>query len=139
MSVTSVTGNENTTATSAGQSATDVVTNQLDRNAFMKLLITQMQYQDPMAPTPNEQFIAQLAQFSSLEQMQQMNTRLASFAGNMSTATATGLLGHTVTAQSSSMDEPITGKVTGIVYKDGQPMVSLNDQLIDPQWITAIQ
>jgi flagellar basal-body rod modification protein FlgD len=53
--------------------------NGLGKDAFMKLLMTQMQYQDPMSPMDNKDFIAQMAQFSSLEQMQNMNQSLTSF------------------------------------------------------------
>ena len=45
----------------------------LDKDTFLKLLVEQMRYQDPLAPTDNAQMIAQLAQFSSLEQMNNLN------------------------------------------------------------------
>lgn len=57
-------------------------TQTLDRDAFLRLLVTQMQNQDPMSPMDNTEMIAQLAQFSSLEQMNNLN---ASFE-TMSTA-----------------------------------------------------
>ncbi|MFV0440925.1 MAG: flagellar hook assembly protein FlgD [Lachnospirales bacterium] len=47
---------------------------ELDKDAFLSLLITQMQYQDPLSPMDNQDFLAQMAQFSSLEQMQNLNT-----------------------------------------------------------------
>lgn len=50
--------------------------NTLGKNEFLKILTTQLQYQDPTEPTDNSQFVAQLAQFSSLEQMQNVNTTL---------------------------------------------------------------
>ena len=52
-------------------------TNGLGKDAFLSLLVTQMQHQDPTEPMDNSAFIAQLAQFSSLEQLQQMNQSLA--------------------------------------------------------------
>jgi flagellar basal-body rod modification protein FlgD len=52
----------------------------LSRDAFLSLLVTQLQHQDPTQPMDNSQFIAQLAQFSSLEQLQQVNTTLSSIA-----------------------------------------------------------
>ena len=57
-----------TTASSAGP--------QLGREDFLKLLITQLQMQDPFQPIDNEDMIAQLATFSSLEQLEQMNAGL---------------------------------------------------------------
>ncbi len=50
--------------------------NSMDKEVFLKLLIAQLNYQDPLEPAANEQFVAQLAQFSSLEQMQNINESL---------------------------------------------------------------
>lgn len=50
--------------------------NALGQDAFMKLLITQLQNQDPTQPQADGEFLAQLAQFSSLEQLQSMNQKL---------------------------------------------------------------
>ena len=72
------------TATAASAVATSGVTGQqsnaLGKDAFMKLLITQLTHQDPTKPQDDTALIAQLAQFSSLEQMQQMNQTLTSIA-----------------------------------------------------------
>jgi hypothetical protein len=45
----------------------------LDKDAFMRLLVTQLQNQDPLEPTKNQDFVAQLATFSSLEQLEELN------------------------------------------------------------------
>ena len=52
----------------------------LGRDAFLQLLVTQLQHQDPTQPKADGEFIAQLAQFSSLEQLTQMQKTLASMA-----------------------------------------------------------
>lgn len=51
-------------------------TNDLGKDAFMELLVTQLSNQNPLEPTNNEEFIAQLANFSSLEEMEEVNTNL---------------------------------------------------------------
>ena len=48
----------------------------LGKEDFLRLLITQLEYQDPLSPLQNEEFVAELAQFSSLEQMQNVNKNL---------------------------------------------------------------
>ena len=74
-----------TTATSAS-AATATTTSPtkkdpLGRDAFMNLLLTQLQHQDPTSPQPDGEFLAQLAQFSSLEQLQTANSTLAQISG----------------------------------------------------------
>jgi len=55
----------------------------LDKDAFLKLLVTQMQNQDPLSPMEDREFIAQMAQFSSLEQMQNLNDTFKSTQATM--------------------------------------------------------
>ncbi len=67
------TSTASSTSSSAGSTSTN---NNMDQNSFMKLLIAQMQNQDPMSPMDGTQFAAQLAQFSSLQQLQNLNTSM---------------------------------------------------------------
>jgi flagellar basal-body rod modification protein FlgD len=62
--------------TTAGASTKASGTDALGRNAFLNLLITQLQHQDPTQPQADGEFLAQLAQFSTLEQLEQMNQKL---------------------------------------------------------------
>jgi flagellar basal-body rod modification protein FlgD len=68
-----------TTDTTA--SSTTSKADPLGRDVFMKLLLTQLQHQDPTQPQADGEFLAQLAQFSSLEQLQSMNKKLDTIAG----------------------------------------------------------
>ncbi len=71
-SVNTTTNTQPTTTTTSSTSAS----NTLGENSFMQLLIAQMQNQDPMSPMDGTQFAAQLAQFSSLQQLQDLNTSM---------------------------------------------------------------
>jgi flagellar basal-body rod modification protein FlgD len=79
--------------TQGGNTANTAATQQKDplgRDAFMNLLLTQLQHQDPTQPQADGEFLAQLAQFSALEQLQQMNKKLdamASFFNQVESAT----------------------------------------------------
>jgi flagellar basal-body rod modification protein FlgD len=68
-------GSSNKTNEPTAQRATG-----LDRNAFLQLLVTQMSHQNPLSPQADREFIAQLAQFSSLEQLTNLNSTLSSVA-----------------------------------------------------------
>jgi len=67
----------NVTASAASRQSTRTPKNQLDKDAFVTLLAAQLQYQDPLSGADNTQYIAQMAQFSSLEQMQNLNSSMS--------------------------------------------------------------
>lgn len=95
MTVNSVDGNMNL----IGAKTMDKKSNILSKDDFMRLLITQLKNQNPIEPMKNEDFIAQTAQFSSLEQLQNMNTLLTSLESSMNTsrnAIASSLIGRKV-------------------------------------------
>jgi flagellar basal-body rod modification protein FlgD len=76
-----------TTATSAASAATQK--SSLGKDAFLQLLVTQLQHQDPTKPQADGEFIAQLAQFSSLEQLTGIQTQLQSIGVALGVPTST--------------------------------------------------
>ncbi len=105
--------------------------NNLNKDAFMQLLVAQMKNQDPTEPTSNEQFIAQLAQFSSLEEMQGVNENLVALAalqqGNalMSQLTnASALIGNNVT-YTDEYGDSISGEVEAVRLEGGQAVLQV--------------
>lgn len=82
----------------------------LDKNAFMLLLVTQFKYQDPLNPMDDKEFVSQMAQFSSLEQLINLNTSMTSLTdatNNQQMINATSYIGKEVTVSGNSI-----GKVT---------------------------
>jgi flagellar basal-body rod modification protein FlgD len=80
----------------------------LDRDAFLQLLVTQLQYQNPLDPTSNEEFIAQSAAFSSLEEMQNLNANmqaLIELEESSSITAALNLIGRNVTVNMGGLED----------------------------------
>jgi len=95
----------------------------VSQNTFLTLLITQLKNQDPMNPQDSSQFVAQLAQFSSLEQMTQLNKNMTTVLEN----SVVSMIGHQVTvADSTTQSGYVQGAVTGVVYYSDGPAVVVN-------------
>lgn len=86
----------------------------MGKDEFLKLLVTQLQNQDPLDPKGNEEYVAQLAQFSSLEQMQNMNATLQSngtLTQSVNNALTAGLIGKEIKALGNEVVLSGTGPV----------------------------
>lgn len=106
--------------TSATSSGSD-----MDKDAFLQLLVAQMKYQDPLEPTSNTEYISQYAQFSQVEQMQNMSS-------SMDLQRASGLVGEEVyikTTTSSGETKYVRGKVDYVVYENNKAYLSINEEL----------
>ncbi len=108
---------------------------ELGKNDFLNLLVTQLRYQDPLKPVDDKEFIAQMAQFSSLEQMQNMN-------GSMTKSQAFTLIGKVITATTTDDKtlevNAVQGTVTSVKMKDGKTFVVVNNKDIDVDSITQV-
>jgi flagellar basal-body rod modification protein FlgD len=97
--------------------------NLISEQAFLQLLITQLKNQDPTNPADPTQFVSQLASFSSLEQMTQLNKQMTEVLDQ----SVTGLIGKTVTVTEPNVQGGLLqGVVSGIVYYKNGPAVVVN-------------
>lgn len=113
--------------------------NNLDRNAFFELLTTQLQYQDPLDPMDNTQFISQMAQFSSLEQMENMNANMTQFLRIQGLSEGASLIGKTVETIDPNTGETIKGEVVKVTFEDGNMYAYFDENTkVDVDGITAI-
>ena len=100
---------------------------QLGKDDFLKLLVTQLSYQDPTAPVKDQQFIAQMAQFSSLEQMQNM----ASSLGRLADRQAHGLIGRYVVGRDFVSGSEIAGIARALFYDEaGKPFLKIGGRAV---------
>ena len=96
-----------------------VPSKELDKDAFLNLLITQLQNQDPLNPTDSTEFTAQLAQFSSLEQLGNVNEnlkQLQNFQASINNSQAVSLIGKEITATGNSL-ELTAGRLAGCDFE----------------------
>lgn len=99
--------------------------NGMDKDAFLQLLVAQMQYQDPLEPTSNTEYVSQYAQFSQVEQMQNM-------AATSELARASSLVGKEVYVKTTGKDgDPrvMYGKVDYVVFENNKPYLSIDESL----------
>lgn len=124
----SAAGTNSTSANSAAESA-DVV----GKDDFFKMLIAQIKYQDPLNPQDGAEFSAQLAQFSSLEQLTSLNKTLTAQSESYSqlmNLQSVGLIGKEVEANvmdpETSASVPVTGEVTAVQFRDNAIYLTVN-------------
>jgi flagellar basal-body rod modification protein FlgD len=132
------------TSTQPGSSALNPVTaadankNSLGKDAFLKLLTTQLQHQDPLNPMDDSQFMGQMAQFSTLEQVTNMANANTAMADNLAFSKSVSLIGRTVTYTGED-DQPHTGKVDRVTTTDGKPALSVGGtDGVDPSSVTEV-
>ena len=119
-----ITNLTSSTSTSASSKKSGTSTGTLDKEAFLQLLVAQMKYQDPLEPTSNTEYVSQLAQFSSLEEMQNMSS-------TVDLQRATSLVGQLVTVTSTDsttgVETEVTGKVDYVTQSGSTVYLSIND------------
>ena len=152
---TEITNLQNQTAFTQSNT-TDIKTSYTnDSSMFLNLMLQQLKNQDPTQPTDNTEWLSQLAQYSSLEQMTQMNTGLTNcmnyisamykdMSMNAEITQTLSMVGKEVTItvpdeKDSSKTTEITGKVTEANFKDGTGKVKVNGEYYSISNITSIR
>lgn len=119
---------------SAAQAQTSTTqSSAIGQEDFLKILLTQLNYQDPLKPLDNQEFLAQMAQFSSLEQTRTLNDKIDTLLAIQSSAQSVGLLGKTVDVNTAA--GTTTGVVTTLNFQDGQAQLTVK---VGDQFLTGI-
>ena len=95
----------------------------LNLEEFMNVFITQLNYQDPLDPVDNKEFLAQMAQFSSLEIERGSRDNLEEILSLTAVSQTLGLLGRTV--EVTGREGSNIGKVSSIRFDNGNPVISV--------------
>lgn len=121
--------------------------NSMDKDAFLRLLVTELRYQDPTNPVENKEFMAQMASFSSLEQMQNLNTSFTKLADNITSNLLPGLMlqqSGTMIGREVTYTNPddATSTLTGIIesasIKDGAAYYVIDGKEVAASKITEV-
>lgn len=106
----------------------------MDKEAFLQLLVAQMKYQDPLEPTSNTEYISQYAQFSQVEQMQNMSATLE-------LSRASSMVGKQVliqTTDSAGNTKEVQGMVEYVKYENNKAYVSIDGTLYSIDDVSAV-
>ena len=113
----------------------------ISKDTFLTLLVKQMQYQDPLDPMDNGEYLSQLAQFSALEQMTEVAsglTKVNTLIENMDTSLLvgqlTGMIDKTVQWTTTNSDGSTTtheGKAKSVSISDGSPSLMVETEVVD--------
>lgn len=99
----------------------------LNQEDFLKLLLAQLSFQDPLKPMDNQEFIAQMAQFSSLDQTRQSNEKFDSLLLLQSANQSIGLLNKSVEIETEK--GTVKGEIVAIRFNRGIPMASIKKEI----------
>ncbi|SFG01728.1 flagellar hook capping FlgD N-terminal domain-containing protein [Sporolactobacillus nakayamae] len=145
----SITVNSGSTATNSSTSSTSSVNSALDKNSFLKLLIAQLTNQDPTSPMDSAQFVSQMADFTTLEQTQNMSNaidKLVASQSDQSLSEQASMIGKQISWSETSTDSngtsnthSISGVVQAVSLKDGAVTYQTdNGYEVDPSSISEI-
>lgn len=130
MAVSSVVSSTQTSTTSTNTRQTG----ELGKDQFIQLLVTQLKYQNPLDPMDDKEFVAQMAQFSSLEQMQNLNA-------NVSSMRAFSLMGKSISAaytDDAGENVKVSGTVDKVKIESGNTYVEVDGRDVPIDKITNI-
>ena len=126
-----------TTGSTAATSELRVPRKVLDQDDFLKLLLAQFTSQDPMEPMKDTAFIAQMAQFTTLEQSKSMTADIAALREQQQVLQANGMLGRTVVLQQDG-GALAQGSVTAVQMEAGTPKLVVNGQAYELEQVLTI-
>ncbi len=110
----------------------------LTSSDFMKLLIAQLQNQDPSNPLDSDQLLNQVSQMRSLQANLELESALKGLTLGQQLSSASSLIGKTVTAVTGTNQTEVNGEVESVVVKDGAALLRINGAEIPMKDVTGI-
>lgn len=124
------------TSTVASQVASNSGTSNssLDKDAFLQLLVAQMQYQDPLQPTSNTEYMAQLAQFSTVEELQNLDTTF----GNSQAMNLTGQYVILNVPDAAGNINQVSGLVDYVTLSEGKTYFHIGEDYYPSEYLDSV-
>ena len=110
----------------------------LNQDDFLKLLVVQMRSQDPLNPKQDTEFIAQMTQFSALEQSKSMQQDIAALHADGSLLQANSMIGRFVEIQKDKNTLLPPREVSGVYVLNGEPKLMIENEFFDPDQVVSI-
>jgi flagellar basal-body rod modification protein FlgD len=121
-----ITGTSGTAGTTGTTATTTANKTKMDKDLFLKLLVAQLKYQDPSKPADASQFMAQTAQFTMVEKLDEMLASQQSMVSAQLMTGATSLIGRTITYAGLDGND-VTGVVTSATISGSNPTVRVGN------------
>ena len=113
-------------------------TGSLGKDDFMKLLVAQLSHQDPLDPMEDREFIAQMASFSELEQITNLNTTMTNFASGQMLSQYAPLVGKNVEGMDTNGDS-LSGTIDSIKFVEGKVYAKIGETSVPVEYINTIK
>ncbi len=110
----------------------------LYKNSFLKLLVTQLKHQDPTKPLEDKEFIAQMAQFSTLEQMSNIHKDFSKLLKSNKAAEANSCLGKNIDSFDPKTNRRVSGKVDSVRYHNNDVVLMVGKHEINMKNVSAV-
>ncbi len=111
----------------------------LTQNDFLQLLVSQMQNQDPLNPLSSNQFLQEMASFTEVTDLTQLQQLTQSLVKNEVASQGLQLLGRTVTAVDPSSGQTVSGTVSSLTMQNGQPVLTIGSAQLPVSSVVTVQ
>lgn len=111
----------------------------LGKEDFLKLLVAQMQHQDPLEPMSNEEFVLQLSQLSTMEQLQNLTGSMDAMSDLSMLGNAAGLIGKDVTFTNPETLETVSGTVSELEVSNGNHVLIVGEYSVPVGSVIAVR
>jgi flagellar basal-body rod modification protein FlgD len=133
-----ISGVQSATSSSTADPTPATPASQLDQETFLKLMVAQLRNQDPMNPTDSSQFLAQTAQFTSLEKLEKVADQSAQALAAQMAFGASSLVGRTVTYADAAGAET-TGTVASVRFGPTGPLLGVGDAEVALDQVVTVE